>query len=483
MKNATLRSIGLLLFTIVPCLTHAQARIAYQLQYVRPGDCCVRVQIKFTEGVKAPIALVMPRTYPGGYEQILYDSFVDGVSAFDVSGKTLAVKHAEDGPRWNIGRASESVKRIEYQVDIGRMESSILSSVETSKVRRAYVGLLGYSIFAFVDGLEDRPIELVVDAPENWPVLATLAPKVPPPVKTTAVGAPDYYGLADSQILMGPDLQVNRLEGKIPLVLAVYSESAVDLDIEGRLARKALDDVQAYFGDTPFPQYTVQLEFFKPLAGHGYDFSQEHIDSGTFTFSLDWIMSAKTTSDKREAMLVNYAHHMAHSWIPKRAYGAGYRPVTWELAPVIDTIWFNEGFGRYVGIEAIAQGMPRDEAAAFRENELGWLRQILDEAPPFIQKMSIETLSREASFLYAVDFRLGKNTFARGALMAAEMDERIRSKTHGEKSLREALRTLLAWSNTNQRPFRLEEMMQMFSEGTGVDVHDILKRWQEPLSK
>jgi hypothetical protein len=31
--------------------------------------------------------------------------------------------------------------------------------------------------------------------------------------------------------------------------------------------------------------------------------------------------------------------------------------------------------------------------------------------------------------------------------------------------------------------FRLEEMMQMFSVGTGVDVHDILKRWQEPLSK
>jgi predicted metalloprotease with PDZ domain len=67
--------------------------------------------------------------------------------------------------------------------------------------------------------------------------------------------------------------------------------------------------------------------------------------------------------------------------------------------------------------------------------------------------------------------------------MASEMDDRIRSKTHSEKSLRDALRPLLAWSETNERPFKLEEMIQMFSEGTGVDVHDILKRWQEPLSK
>jgi predicted metalloprotease with PDZ domain len=241
--------------------------------------------------------------------------------------------------------------------------------------------------------------------------------------------------------------------------------------------------VQTYFGDTPFPQYTVQLEFFKPLAGHDYNFSQEHIDSGTFSFSVDWIMSAKSTPKQRDSILVNYAHHMAHSWIPKRAYDAGYRPFTWELAPVIDTIWFNEGFGRYVGIEAIAQAMPPDEAASFREKQLAWLRQILVEAPPFIQRMSLATLSREASFLYAVDFRLGKNIFARGALMAAEMDERIRSKTHDEKNLRDALHSLLAWSDTNHRAFTLEEMMQTFSEGTGVDVRDILKRWQEPLSK
>jgi hypothetical protein len=68
--------------------------------------------------------------------------------------------------------------------------------------------------------------------------------------------------------------------------------------------------------------------------------------------------------------LFNYAHHMAHSWIPKRAYGEGYIPFLWEMPPVIDTIWFNEGFGRYAAIAALADGMPGQEGREFRQGQL-----------------------------------------------------------------------------------------------------------------
>ena len=477
------RCICFLILALLPCLAHAQEPVTYRLQYAASGDCCVHIQLVFTEPVMAPVTLVMPRTYPGGYEQIPYDSYVEKVSAFSGEGNALVVKRASDGPRWNIGKTGENIERLDYRIDVARMESQVVSSVETSKVRRGYVGLLGYSVFAYVDGQENRRIKLLVNAPEGWPVLTTLAPEVPAPTATTVVEAPDYYTLADSEILLGPDIQLRRLEGKIPLILAVYAEGDEDMTIEGQLAREALDRVQSYFGDTPLRQYTVQLELFRPLAGHEYDFSQEHIDSGTFSFSMDRVITAQSSPQQREVALFNFAHHMAHSWIPKRAYGAGYRPFTWELAPVIDTIWFNEGFARYAAIEALANSMPPSEAAVFRENQLSRLRKILNDAPLFIRKMSLDTLSREASFLYAVDFRTGKNVFARGALMAAEMDDRIRAKTDGERSLRDALQALLAWSQKNQSPFQLEEMMQIFSAATSVDVRDILKRWAEPLAK
>jgi predicted metalloprotease with PDZ domain len=472
-----------LMLAILPLAGRAQEPIVYHLQYSAAGDGHVQIRMLLPEAIKTPATFVFPRTYPGGYEQVPYDSFVQHVEAFSLQGKGLSVRREEYGPRWTIGQTGEGLARIEYQVDVSRMESRILSAVESSKVRKGYVGLLGYSIFGYVEGSENRKIKLEIDAPAGWPALTTLDPHVPAPATSTSADAPDYYALADSEILMGPELQLRLLDGKIPLVLAVYAEGPEDIMLEGAIAGEALDRVQSYFGDTPIRQYTVQLELLRPLPDHEYGFSQEHIDSGTFSLSVDRAFTAESAAANRAGHLFNYAHHMAHSWIPKRAYGVGYRPFTWEMTPVIDTIWFNEGFGRYAAIAAIEAGLPPAEGAAFRAGELSRLRKILNEAPPFIRAMPLAVLSREASFLYALDFRTGMNVFSRGALMAAEMDDRIREKSGGNKSLRDALRALLAWSGENQKPFQLDDMKTIFHSATGVNVEDILNRWLEPAPK
>jgi len=463
----------------ISVLAQAQNPIKYRLAYAESGGGMVSVGLTLPEPVKAPAPLVMPRTYPGGYEQVPYDSFVTGVVALSPNGQSLVVAKDADGPRWSLGKAGDTVQQIEYRVDIGRMEAQILDAVSSSKVREGYIGLLGYSVFAYVEGLADRQIQVRLDAPEGWPALTTLSPVVPPLKTTASAIAPDYYALADSEILMGPDLRVTKLEGRIPLVMATYSEGGVDMALEGRLAREALDRVQDYFGDTPFRQYTVQLEVLRPLPGHDYNFSQEHIDSGTFIRSVD--ATAQVSAQQQSRTRFNYAHHMAHCWIPKRAYGTGYRPFTWEMTPVIDTIWFNEGFGQYAAIEALAAAMPPAESKAFRDARLASYRSVLDAAAPFLRRMSLPVLSREASFLYAVDFRTGKNVYSRGALIAAEMDDRIRARSENRKSLRDALRWLLRWSAENQKPFQTEDLPRFFAAATGVDVSDILERWMKSL--
>ena len=123
--------------------------------------------------------------------------------------------------------------------------------------------------------------------------------------------------------------------------------------------------------------------------------------------------------------------------------------------------------------------MPPAEGAAFRARALARLKKFLDEAPPFIRRMPLAELSRSASFLYSADFRIGMSTFARGSLMAAEMDDLIRAKTGGTKSLRDALRALLK----APQPFRTEDLPSIFQEATGVDVREILGSWsKEPAA-
>jgi predicted metalloprotease with PDZ domain len=153
------------------------------------------------------------------------------------------------------------------------------------------------------------------------------------------------------------------------------------------------------------------------------------------------------------------------------------------MAPVIDTIWFNEGFARYAAIEAFAEAMPDKESQNYRRQQLDRLRGIVDNAPPFIRKMPLDDLSRAGSFLYASDFRVGMNLFSRGALMAAEMDDLIRAQTQGKKSLRDALRYLLDWSDSNHRAFRTKELPVIFRGATGVDTKNILDRWMQPLDR
>ncbi|MGA2534798.1 MAG: hypothetical protein ABSF53_02195 [Terracidiphilus sp.] len=455
------------------------SQVAYELHYGSAGDSSVSLRITPKNPLPAPVDLVIPRSYPGGYSFVPYDDFVEDIHAFSPDGQSIECKKDADGPRWAIGHASESVSRIEYRVNVGRMEDRIRDSVESSKIRKNYIGLLGYSVFGFIDGQQQASVSLQVDGPGDWPVLSTLDPRATEQKGTAKAQAASYDVLADSQVVMGPGVQFRELHGKIDLLVAVYAEGDEDVDAESRLAREALDRVQEYFGDTPFPTYAVLLELLQPREGHEYGFSQEHDTSGTFSLSVDGATNAHSSDAHHYSALFNYAHHMAHSWVPKRVWGVGYRPFNWELTPVIETIWFNEGFGRYAGMQAIAAGMPEEERKTRRERVIARTKGILNDAPPFIKRMPMTLLSQEASFLYATDFRTGMNIFGRGFLMAAEMDDRIQAQTRGKKSLRDAFRALLAWSATNRRAIQVEEITQIISESTGVDVQDIVVRWME----
>jgi len=59
--------------------------------------------------------------------------------------------------------------------------------------------------------------------------------------------------------------------------------------------------------------------------------------------------------------------------------------------------------------------------------------------------------SHQAQLTYA-DFRTGRNLFSRGALMAAEMDERIRGRSAGKKGFRDGMRNVMTWSVRNRMP-------------------------------
>jgi predicted metalloprotease with PDZ domain len=421
----------------------AQDPVEYHLSY--SGGDRVSIEIRIPESVPPPATFIMPRAIPMGYGEQYYDRYVR-----DLAGRR------DEGPRWKL----DGSRRITYSVDIRAMEREIHSASDSSKLRDGYAGLLGYSVFGFVEGRENDAIALRITGPEGWPVLSTLAPQGGP------LRAANFYELADSQIAMGPKMIVEKSPGRIPLYLALYAEREVDRARILRLASEAMERVAYYFGSVPFPHYTVHFEVLKPLSpDHRYGFSMEHLNSGTFYLSPEDIAEDGRTR-------YNLAHHFAHSWIPKRSYGTDYFPFRWELAPVLDSIWFAEGFGQYAAAAAL---FPDD--AGRQQLLTNRFRNWLKQAPPFLRDMRLEELSHIGSTRYSEDFRVGRTLFSRGALMAAEMDELIRRQTNGSRSLRDALRHLIAWSAREKRAWRIEELPAIFRQATGVDTKPVLDKW------
>ncbi len=458
------------------------AEVSYALTYRDSRAGLVSVRIDLPPASRGSRILVIPRAIPMGYGEQPFDRFVSSVSASSSDGSRLAVESAE-GPRWLLGAPDSIVARIEYEVDIARMEQEVLAASDTSKARPGYLSLLGYSVLGYVEGLEESPVRLDLEVPETWPLLTTLAPRLPLPLGRDSASAENFYALADSQIVAGPELEVRALATRPPAYFALYAEGETDISLLSELAEQAMLRTIEYFGEASFRHYTVLQELLEPLSErHRYGFSMEHLDSATFYLARDGGLTGASSASDRARVLYNFAHHFAHAWIPKRSYGKGYYPFTWELAPVLDTIWFSEGFAQYAAIEAIADGLPEDEARAYRQNLLERrFRQNVATAPAFIRRMSLVELSRVASTRYSEDFRTGRTVFSRGGLMAAEIDDRIRQETRGTHRLRDALRHLVSWSRKNGRAFEIEELPTIFAEVTGVDTRPIFDWWLKPL--
>jgi predicted metalloprotease with PDZ domain len=457
----------------------ADGEVSYRFRYERPGDPTVSIQLSWDRPLAAPAALVMPRAIPMGYGEQRYDAFVSDVRTFGGDDAASTPERTE-GPRW---RLAAGTRRVAYRVNLRQMERDVLTASDSSRVRDGYLAVLGYSIFGYVDGFETRAARLHVEGPANWPIFSTLSPRWPLVAAPVDAGAADFYALADGQIVMGPRLNVLRLaDTPVPLFLAMYAEGPVDADRVGRQALTAFQRVAAYFGTTPFTHYTLHQELLTPVSPrHEYGMSMEHLESSTFYLAADTGLTAVSSPEDDARVLYNFAHHIAHAWVPKRAYGEGYFPFQWELAPVLDSIWFAEGFGQYAAIAAVAAGTPNP--AAFRQGMLTRrFNANIDSAPAFLKRLSLVDLSRVASTRYSEDFRTGRLVFSRGGLMAAAIDDRIRAGTKGAKSLRDALIFLIDWSARERRGFAIGELAGLIRQATGVDVSQTIDEWLRPLN-
>lgn len=470
-------SVAVVAAAAVTAAAQPSASIRYLVEF--RGGTDIAVTISLPEPVGRPTQFVMPRAIPMGYGSHPYDRFVVGLTARDRDGRPIDLIDLE-GPRWTIRSGPDRpLGTITYRVNLERMERTILSAGDASRVRPDFIGLLGYAIFGFVEGLQDHPIDLEVRVPPGWPIVTTLMPTVEATGATRARAA-NFYALADAQIMGGPGLARRRVASAVPLLVASYSEGPLDLAALVSLADTALRQAATWFGSTPFPHFTVSLEALRPLSpDHQYQFSMEHLESATFRYQAGQV---DVSPAGRTRLHYNLLHHMAHAWIPKRCAPAGYYPFVWDYSAPIEMIWFSEGWAQYAAADMLALGTPDPAATRRRLTARRFEEAGADTLPP-IGGLSTAALSAISAHQYSDDFRLAQTTFARGGLMADAIDRRIRDRTGGRKNFRDVVHALLAWCATATTPVTVETLVTAARGATGVEVGDLIEQWLVPRGR
>jgi predicted metalloprotease with PDZ domain len=468
-----MRKLGIAFLLFISTRLHSQ--LQYIITYKDSTKPVIVVQIKPSQPITSPVSFVMPRSVPGSYSILKYDLFIEHLQGADISGKKVAfVKNLNDAPRWSIADTGIQFTEISYEVNPDKMERRLFSSGDASIIRKGFAGLLNYSIVGFIDGTEWQPVTCRFETFDSWPIFSTLAPSTNMQKGKMECTTDNYFKLADAQTFMGTAFQVKTYNALAPLFVVSYSETQPQyLDDYGWQETRSMEILKDYFGELPFKHYSLMLRSAIALNSEQQSsLAMEHLESSTFFGDTSYIRMNPMDENEKWNTLPTYLHHMSHAYIPLHCYGDAYRPYVMEIPPVINNIWFNEGFMWYI----VYDTLKLDRMMRNFNNNVYY-------ASPVIKRMSLEQLSETASTQYGDDFRLGKAVYSRGALMAKEINEFVKEKTAGKRSMKDIYRYLYEWSKQNNRAFTMEEFPKLLEAATGVDVSAIYNKWQLPIDK
>ncbi len=462
----------IILIAISSFSSFSSAQLRYTLSYKDSSASVLKVSVEASSPLTAPLSFIMPRSIPGHYGVCYYDHFITNIFVVSNSGvKYAMVKNGLGAPRWSYADTGRQVVRIEYEVDLNRMERNSMPA-EASIVRPGFAGILNYSVFGWIEGTEKQKVQCKVSTFTNWSIFSTNQPAAVLAKGGMDINAENYYELADGQLFMGTAFQVKEFKGITPLFVASYCQTREewidDYGLQGTMSMEILKD---YFGELPFQHYSIMLIKSLPLEKGNYpSLGMEHLSSSTFFGDTTGMRRTAMSRDDIKRTMPTFLHHMGHALIPLRSYGDAYRPYVMEIPPIINNIWYNEGFMWF---------LPYDELK-LQNMKINFDNSVYKTSSE-IKKLSLQQLSQAASTMYSADFRLGRAVFSRGALMAVEMDNYLKEKSNGTRSMKDVLRYLYNWSKENRRPFTMEEFPLLINEACHIDLSSIYKKWLLPI--
>lgn len=454
-----------------PAPSSAALDIAYTLAMPDTIGHLFAVRIDVAGRLPDTLRLQMPVWSPGRYARMDFARNVRDDAALDAAGHALRFDR-ENGSLWRIYPAGATRVSFRYEVFANTL-SGTFSVLDT-----AHANWNGASLFMYVVGHKPDSVRLTVVPPAGWHLIngASTTPD------QREFRFANYDELIDTPTEVAPAFDVDSFTVDDRLYRVMVHHNGPEHGQRPRFVRD-IERIVRYenqvIGPPPLRMYTFLFNIGYP----GSD-GMEHLYSTQIQTPVPWTDTATLLPGVSSA-----AHEYLHVWNVKRIRPAALGPFDYTREQYQPSLWVAEGWTQYYGEIGLARAGLIDKAAYYRM--LGALIRANLETPG--RKV---VSARMASFLapfwdgastpMQVDRRGSFFTYYyKGDALALLLDLEIRARSHGTRSLDDALRALkrLSWDAPNAsyylqgRGYTEDDVEHAVSEAAGADMHDWFTRY------
>lgn len=439
--------------------------INYTLTLTNPERHLFLVEIELDTAGAAAIDIEFPAWSPGRY--FIYD-FARNVQQLEArAGRAVLAGEKVAKGTWRIATAGHDRVRISYRM-FGDMLSGTFSQLDDR-----HASINGPSVFAYVVGRQNEPIELEVVAPEGWKTYCALKPRRRG--GRSVMTAQNYDVLIDSPMEIGaPIARRFALDGityHVVIDLAAADAWRRSSSVRERIDRfvgdveKAVRAQTTTFGRPEFDEYYFLVNI-DPAAPHGD--GMEHLASTRLVLA-----GHMTKEDSYNDLIGVASHEFFHIWNVKRLRPAELGPFDYASERHTTLLWFAEGFTQYYGHLMLRRAGVWDDRQLYKElvSEINAVDQSPGRLHRNLRESSFDTwLSPSQRNPSGVpnNFRnTYVNYYPKGAVVAFMLDLEIRRLTNDRRSLDDVIRELY------RSHYEEQEVGEYYLRGAGYTEGDV----------
>jgi predicted metalloprotease with PDZ domain len=448
--------------------------LRYELGFERANTHLMNVTIRADslDGTAAEFA--MPDWAPGSYYIQNYAANIQGFRATAPNGKELAWRKT-DSQTWRVELSGNNALTIQYQV----FGDTLRNNQAQYDARHAFIG--GPSVWMYLVGGKDRPIDLSIALPAGWKVATGMDH-----TSDHTFHAADYDWFADAPLEISDFVEQSfQVLGTTYHVIVHDVEEHKDFSHFTADTKKFVEQLVSIFapvaGDSrqaaPFKEYYFLYHIW-PGTGGGL----EHLNSTQINFSKDWDdkSPAEGYGTQYDLKLFVASHEFFHAWNVKRLRPKPLGPFDYSQMVHTPSLWISEGLTSYYGALALVRAglIPPQQYL----DGIGKLLTKFDSAPGRSER-SMEDTSWDTWFPSpgAVQQKTNlANTwysyYDGGQIMGHILDFAIREKTHNRKSLDDWMRLLYSRYALPKPGFEPGDPVRAASEVAGTDLGEIFQR-------